>query len=93
MSQPHHGPMYLGRKAIVERLGYKSPRVLTNLMIREGLPAYRRIVKTPTTQYRIWAISESALTAWELAKGQMWVAKVRARAQRNTEKKQLALTG
>lgn len=72
---------YIGAKAILERLAYKSPRVLTKLILRDGLPVYKRVgqISTGRARHRCWAISESAITAWEIAMGQKYVNQIRAR--------------
>ena len=88
-------PYHIGAKAIAARLGYKSTHVIHKLIIREGLPCYKRIVKNAngTGSYRALAISESALTAWELAKGQQFVAQRRAIAAAHRSDKRYALVG
>lgn len=86
-------PYYIGAKAIAERLGYKNPKTVTRLAIRAGLPIYKRVypLKTGGT-YRTYAISESAITAWELVQGQRMVAKLQERRAAQEEKKKHALT-
>lgn len=72
-------PYYLGAKQIAARLGYKSPRMVMKLMLRDGLPVYKRSKKHRTGACHVLAISESALVAWELSKGQQFVNQMRAR--------------
>mgnify|MGYP001614425840 CR=1 FL=1 len=87
---------YIGAKQILERLAYKSPRMIQKLIDRDSLPVYKRVGKTKTGQrgaHRCWCISESALTAWELAMGQRTVHQVRARKALKLERQQGALAG
>lgn len=69
---------HIGAQNIAIRLGYKSPRMVRKLIIKEGLPVYRRVIKIPTGTSRAFAISESALTAWELSKGRLCTQRVLA---------------
>ena len=88
-------PYYIGAKAILERLSYKSPRMITKLIERDGLPVYKRVGKTRAGQrspHRCWCISEAAITAWELAMGQRTVHELRARKARKLEQQHGALT-
>ena len=82
MASPYH----IGTKAIAARLGYKSPRMVRKLAIREGLPVHRRAVTHRTGAIIKLAISESALTAWEVSKGREYV--MRARAKRDLHSEQ-----
>ena len=86
-------PYYIGAKAIAERLGYKDSKTVIRLLIRDGLPIHkrRRVLKTGGF-VTSWAISESAITAWELVQGQRWVHKLRAKAALKLEKQEGALT-
>lgn len=86
-------PYYIGAKAIAERLGYKDTKIVVRLMERDALPAFkrRRVLKTGGF-VTSWAISESALTAWELVQGQRYVNEVRARRALKLERTQGALT-
>lgn len=88
-------PYYIGAKAILERLAYKSPRMITKLIERDGLPVYKRVGKTKTGQrgaHRCWCISESAVTAWEIAMGQRFVNQLRAKKALKEETRKHALT-
>ena len=88
-------PYYIGAKAILERLAYKSPRMITKLIERDGLPVYKRVGMTKTGQrssYRCWCISESALTAWEIAMGQRTVNQLRAKRAIKQDREKHALT-
>ena len=89
-------PYYLGTKAILERLGYRSPKVLTRLIVKDGLPVYKRVGKTKDNngrgRHRCWCISESAITAWEIALGQKYVQEVRRRTAIQNDKKRYALS-
>ena len=77
MASPYH----IGAQNIATRLGYKSKRMVWKLVLTDGLPVYKRYVKTKTTRYTALCISESALTAWELAKGRAYVSAMRARQE------------
>ena len=58
---------YWGAKAICERLGFKSAHKLKQFINRYQLPVFpRRHGKRPE---KVYYSSESALTAWEIAKG------------------------
>ena len=85
-------PYYIGQLQIAARLGYKSPRMVRKLAVRDGLPIYERIIKIPTGAYKAYCISESAVTAWELSKGQRMINKLRAAEEVKAEKKKHALT-
>jgi hypothetical protein len=64
-------PYYLGAQAIAERLGYKDTKVVMRLHLERGLPIYKRAERLKHGGFvRKWAISESAITAWELMQGQ-----------------------
>jgi hypothetical protein len=64
-------PYYLGAAAIAERLGYKDTKVVMRLHIERGFPMYKRAMPLKQGGYvRMWATSESAITAWELLQGQ-----------------------
>jgi len=71
MASPYH----IGAQNIARRLGYRSRNMVYKLIDRDGLPAYKRYQKNPrgTGSYLVLVISESALTAWELAKGAHFV--------------------
>ena len=87
-------PYYIGAKQILERLAYKSPRMITKLIERDGLPVYKRVGKTKTGQrgaHRCWCISESAVTAWELAMGQRTVNQMRTKRAAKEEQKRYTL--
>lgn len=84
-------PYYLGMQAIAERLGYKNRKTVMKLVIREGLPIYKRRIRTRTGATHAYSISESAVTAWEIAKGQRTVAELRARCEQWKDKKRYAL--
>lgn len=75
-------PYYIGAKQIAHRLGLRSPRVITRLIIRDALPVYPRRCRNPSGRgwHTSFCISESALTAWELAKGQRFGDELRKRA-------------
>ena len=81
MASPYH----IGTKNIAARLGYKSPKMVRKLAIREGLPVHRRAVTHRTGAIIKLAISESALTAWEVSKGRVYVMKARAEEARKAE--------
>lgn len=86
---------YIGAKQILERLAYKSPRMITKLIERDGLPVYKRVGKTKTGQRgrcRCWCISEAAITAWELAMGQRTVNQLRAKRAAKQDLGKHALT-
>jgi len=84
---------YIGAKAIAERLGYKNTKTVTRLAIRQGLPIYKRILPLKSGgTYRTYAISESAITAWELVQGQRCVAQLQARRAQKEEQRMHALT-
>ncbi len=88
-------PYYIGAKAILERLAYKSPRMINTLIERDGLPVYKRVGKTKTGQrgrVRCWCISESAVTAWEIAMGQRFVNQARAKRAVKQDMSKHALT-
>lgn len=81
-------PYYIGARAIAERLGYRNPKTVIRLAIREGLPISKRNVPLKTGGFqRHWAISESALTAWELVAGQRAVSRLRARQEQRSEER------
>lgn len=84
---------YLGTKAILARLGYKSPKVLTRLIVNDGLPVYKRVGKTASGRaaHRCWCISESAMTAWEISMAQKYVTQVRRRESLRKDRKRYAL--
>lgn len=84
-------PYYIGAKAIAARLGYKSTRIVSTLIVRDGLPVYKRSKVHRTGACRCLAISESAITAWELSKGQQFVSQKRSRAAQKAEEKKYAL--
>ena len=86
-------PYYLGMTAIAHRLGYKNRKTAMKFVIREGLPIYQRYLKHRTGKVRCYCISESALTAWELAKGAQTVAKLRSKSATWKDRKRYALTG
>jgi hypothetical protein len=75
-------PYYIGARQIAHRLGLRSPRVITRLIIRDALPVYPRRCRNISGKgwHTAYCISESALTAWELAKGQMFGVELRKRA-------------
>lgn len=86
---------YIGAKAILARLAYKSPKMITKLIERDGLPVYKRIGSTKDGKragHRCWCISESALTAWELTMGQRCVNQLRAKRLAKQEQKKYART-
>ena len=85
-------PYYIGAKAIAERLGYKSPALVMRLVERAGLPVYKRRVRHRTGCIIAFAISESAITAWELTQGQHFVNETRAKRALKLERQQGALT-
>lgn len=61
---------YWGAKAIVARLGYKTPSALADLKIRHGLPCYLRA--DPRNSFRkIYYASEQMILAWQLAKAKL----------------------
>ena len=72
---------HIGAQAIAERLGYRSTKAVTRLILQEGLPVYKRSKKNPVGCTRVLAISESALTAWELSKGRIEVQRRVAKAE------------
>ena len=82
---------HIGAQNIAIRLGYKSSNMVRRLIIREGLPVYRRAKKTPRGACMTLAISESALTAWELSKGRAEVQKSIAKAELKAEQRLTAL--
>ena len=65
-------PYYFGQQAIAERLGYRSPGPVQSLLKSGQLPAYKRRERNRNGRgsHWAWVISESAITAWEIAKGQ-----------------------
>ena len=87
-------PYYIGQQAIARRLGLKSPRVITKLAIRDSLPIYPRRVRNKDGRgwHTAFAISESAITAWELTQGMRFVAQLRARQALKLERQHGALT-
>ena len=87
-------PYYIGQQAIARRLGLKSPKVILKLALRDSLPVYPRRVRNKTGKgwHTAFAISESAITAWEISKGQRFVAELRARQARKLEQQHGALT-
>ena len=75
-------PYYLGAQAIAERLGYKSTRAIMRLHLYHGLPMYKRGLPLPQGgRVNCWATSESAITAWELARGQQSSQQLRAKLE------------
>lgn len=86
-------PYYIGEHAIAQRLGLRSPRVITKLAISDGLPIYPRRIRNKSGKgyHRAYAISESAITAWELTQGMRFTAQLRARRALKLEQKQGAL--
>ena len=76
---------HIGAQNIAIRLGYKSSRMVQKLVLREHLPVYKRSMKHRTGACKVLAISESALTAWELAKGQQFVSKMLAHSELKRE--------
>ena len=88
-------PYYLGAKAIAQRLGYKSPRMVTKMIVCEALPCYKRAERNRSGigYHMAWCISESAVTAWEIARGQRFVAQRRAAIAKTKEAKRYALAG
>ena len=89
-------PYYIGAKAILARLAYKSPKMIQTLIDRDGLPVYKRIGMTKTGQrspHRCWCISESAVTAWEITMGMRTVHQLRARKALKLEQQQGGRTG
>lgn len=60
---------YFGGKAIAQRLGYKSPRIVQYLAKHEGLLVHKRIRRSRTGTYRTLAISEPMVQLWEAARG------------------------
>ena len=61
---------YWGAKAIVERIGLRDSRRLPYLIKRFGLPAFLR--RAPGHLRNTYYISESAVTAWEIARGMQY---------------------
>lgn len=86
-------PYYIGAKAIAERLGYRSTRMVMKLVERDNLPVYKRVKKTRTGACTCLAISESAITAWEITKGQQFVNQTKAKRRAKQEAKGYALAG
>jgi len=87
-------PYYIGSSAIAERLGYspRNSRIVKRLAVEEGLPIYKRRKQIKNKAYVIaFAISESALTAWELAKGAAMVKQLRAQQEHKALDKANAL--
>ena len=78
---------YWGAKAIVERVGLRDTRRLPFLIKRFGLPAFLR--RSPGKLRSCYYTSESAITAWELARGmqqrETLLAKDEERAERRRE--------
>ena len=64
-------PYYFGQQAIAERLGYRSVTPVQRLMKEGQLPVYKRRERNRNGNgsHWAWCISESAMTAWELAMG------------------------
>jgi hypothetical protein len=58
---------YWGAKAIVQRIGLRDATRLPHLIKRWGLPAFLR--RAPGHLRNTYYISESAITAWEIARG------------------------
>ena len=88
---PTYGGYYLGAKAIAARLGYRTPKMVNRLVLRDGLPVYKRIQKNKIGCSRVLAISESALTAWELSKGRLYGQRKLAEEQLKLEQRRTAL--
>jgi hypothetical protein len=87
-------PYYLGAQAIAERLGYspKNSRIVKRLAVQDGLPIYKRRKKTKNKGFvTAFCISESALTAWELAKGRETVQRLIAEQELKQLNKRNAL--
>ena len=84
---------YVGEKAIAERLGLRSLRAVTRLILRYGLPVYprRRQNYSGKGVHTAYAISESAISAWELARGREFAQKLRTRAEAKQLQADLAL--
>lgn len=78
---------YWGAKAIVERIGLRDATRLPHLIKRWGLPAFLR--RTPGHCRNTYYSSESAITAWEIARGlqhrQILLAKEEARETRGQD--------
>ena len=81
MASPYH----IGAQNIATRLGYKSQKMVMKLVARDGLPVYKRYERHRTGCCMKLAISESALTAWEISKGRHFVASVRAKRDPHSE--------
>ena len=88
-------PYYIGAKAIAKRLGFRSVHTLQRLIAKENLPVHKRRVSNPsgTGGYQALAISESVITAWEIAKGHRFADQRRAKLAKTKEAKRYALTG
>ena len=84
-------PYYIGMTAMAHRLGYKNRKTAMKFVIREGLPIYQRYLKHRTGRVKAYCISESALTAWELAKGAHVVAQLRAKSEHWKDRARYAL--
>ena len=84
---------YVGEKAIAVRLGLRSLRTVTRLILRDHLPVYPRRRRNYSGRgwHTAYAISESAISAWELAKGRQFVLQLKARVQAKQEQADLAL--
>ena len=74
-------PYYIGARAIADRLGYKSTKTIIRLAYKQGLPIHKRSVPTKTGRVLKYAISESAITAWELVRGQRECDRLRVKAE------------
>lgn len=85
-------PYYIGAKAIAERLGYRSPKMVMKLVERAALPVYKRQIKHRTGSVMAFAISESAITSWEIVQGQRFVNEIKAKRAAEAERKKHALT-
>ena len=84
---------YFGEQAIAHRLGFRSKRIVTRLALTAGLPIYPRRRPNPHGKgwHRTYAISESAITAWELARANGFLSQLRARAAAKQEQADRAL--
>ena len=76
---------YWGAKAICDRLAFRSPSKLKQFIDRHNLPVFLR--KHGSRPEKIYYSSESALTAWELAKGLEYRLMLRSKAARKTRER------